>query len=654
MPRRPNAKKRPGIKDAAPPDPTMSEGMIDLGNGLKPLKLNIRNFVPRTLTQAHAKRTVASCDLTFLIGPAGTAKTTIAAAQAVDDLKSGRVTKIVLTRANVEAADGIGFLPGPQPLSAKILTPSGWTTMGELKLGDYVIGKDGKRTEVVGVFPKGLKAVYKINTTDETSTECCEDHLWLTTTAENRKRRKPGCVKTTKELMASLYKLDGNPNHHLPRNEAVEFYKTKLPLAPYTLGVLLGDGTISSGIAVSSIDKEILQRVATEIATLRCTLSKQGSTIGYSIVSNLYNNKPAKRILLTDIQSGATREFSSRGVAAKALKIDKTTLASRCETLVEHEGVKYQFLDCEVRWQNPVKNILETLGLNGTKAWTKFIPEIYKYSNIADRLALLRGLMDTDGCVKANGECSYTTTSKQLALDVIELVQSLGGRALLRERNKVGKCNEYKGKAIIARRVSYEFNVAMPEHLNPFHVPRKGCRFSQAYMHGVGIKSIEYAGEKEVQCISVDNAENLYITDQYIVTHNTAKEKMEIWCRAMLDALCLFLGKQQVKLLLDREIIELTPVALIRGQSICSTTIIVDEIQNLTPKQLKLLLTRIGEGSRMVTTCDPEQCDLADDVMSACEDLRRFEKKAGIGFVDFTSEDITRSAICKMVLSCYH
>jgi phosphate starvation-inducible PhoH-like protein len=84
----------------------------------------------------------------------------------------------MISRPIVEAGEKLGFLPGPQPLTASVLTASGWTTMGQIKLGDKVIGRDGLPTEVIGVYPKGKKDTYKVTTTDGTSTECCLDHLW--------------------------------------------------------------------------------------------------------------------------------------------------------------------------------------------------------------------------------------------------------------------------------------------------------------------------------------------------------------------------------------------------------------------------------------------------------------------------------------------
>lgn len=74
-------------------------------------------------------------------------------------------------------ADQMG-LGKAQPLDAKILTPTGWTTMGEVKTGDCVIGANGSPCKVTGVFPQGRKEVFSVTFSDNTSTECCKEHLW--------------------------------------------------------------------------------------------------------------------------------------------------------------------------------------------------------------------------------------------------------------------------------------------------------------------------------------------------------------------------------------------------------------------------------------------------------------------------------------------
>lgn len=131
------------------------------------------------------------------------------------------------------------------------------------------------------------------------------------------------------------------------------------------------------------------------------------------------------------------------------------------------------------------------------------------------------------------------------------------------------------------------------------------------------------------------------------------REKMELYVRPILDALELFLPKHVIETMLDQGLIEMIPITYLRGKSIANAVIIIDEFQNATPKQAKLCLTRAGEHTRILVTCDPDQVDLADNIPSAVEDLWMFEDTQGIAFVELTAADVTRSALCRKVLMCY-
>ena len=255
----------------------------------KPVKRSAGNFHIefKNDQQKKAWQTIEQNEITFLIGPAGSAKSFISSAYACSSILTKRQQKILLTRPIVEATASIGFLPGPQPLTAKIVTPTGWTTMGELKVGDKVIGRDGLPTEVLEIYPKGEKDIYRITTTDGTQTECCLDHLWYTETFENKKRNKKGTVKTTQEIIDTLKTKDGKPNHYLPRNEAIHYEKQNHELSPYVMGVLLGDGSIGNSISFASADMEIVNRVEKEIKALNLTLTEHEKK--YSKAKQLHN-----------------------------------------------------------------------------------------------------------------------------------------------------------------------------------------------------------------------------------------------------------------------------------------------------------------------------------------------------------------------------
>lgn len=567
--------------------------------------------------------------LASIVGKAGCGKTLLALAAGLEQVLTQKKYKtLVVCRPVQPVGKDIGFLPGPQPLDAKILTPTGWTTMGEIKSGSFVIGRDGKPTKVLNIFPKGKKMVYKVTTTDGTSTECCEDHLWKTQTWEEKKRGKEGKVRTTKQIMESLAKNKNGelvPNHYLPRNEAIEFKKVKeLPIDPYTLGILLGDGSFSDCIAFASQAKdapEIVNRVTTGVKKLGCSITKPKNpeSISYAIRGNVKNNKPAKAVKLTNILTNEIKIWSTIGDAIKNIDIDRGTLNYRCLKNCIVNNTKYEFLPCETKSTNLLKNEIINLGLSHKKAPEKFIPKQYIFeASIEDRLALLQGLMDTDGCVKENGEASFTTISKQLADDIIELVRSLGGRAKLHGRNRVGKTTKIGKRNVVTRYPTYEFVISLPSDKNPFFLSRKAQHYDQKYIHDAKIVSIVPVEEKEVQCILVENPEHLYITDEYIVTHNTMDEKMEPWIAPIKDNLSFLLsidGKKgkdtetTLHYLFDRGTIEIEALTFIRGRSIANAYIIIDEAQNLSHHEIKTILTRVGEGTKIVLTGDIDQID---------------------------------------------
>lgn len=472
---------------------------------------------PRNKEQAFAMSLLMDPDIKVvtMIGRAGGGKSLLAIAAALEQIfdQNTPYRKILVTRPIQPMGNDIGFLPGPQPLDAKIATPSGWTTMGDLKLGDQVITKRGEPSKIAGIYPKGVKPVYRITTTEGNTVECCEDHLWETKTWEQKKRGYPPKVRSTKEIMETLMTKKGKLNHYLPRNEAVQYSEVDLPIPPYVLGAML--------------------------------------------------------------------------------------------------GVKYEFLEGEQRWSNPLEEEIEKLGLLGHPAWEKFIPDVYKFSSIEDRLDLLRGLMDTDGAIKKSGEASFTTTSPLLAKDVVELVRSLGGRAVTRKRDRVGKKSEYKGRAIESRRESFEFTISLPENMNPFFLSRKAQYHRCAYIHDEKIEKIELVGEKPVQCIMIEDESHLYLTDNFIVTHNTKEDKLIPWIQPIRDNLEVLTkgNKEVVDVWFEKGKIEMEAPTFIRGRSLSNCIMIVDEVQNASLHELKTILTRVGENTKIILTGDIDQID---------------------------------------------
>lgn len=324
-----------------------------------------------------------------------------------------------------------------QPLNSKVLCPSGWKRVGDLVVGDLVADRSGEFVKVKNLFPKGKTAVYRITFNDRTSVLCGEDHLWLVGTQYSDSWK----VISAKGLINKA----PSTKFHIPLTEPIQHPEKALPLDPYLLGVLLGDGYLAGSSVVLSTSKDWL------VDKVRDRLP-QDSEIVKSNSDNL--------------------SWVIRG----------------------RNGVR----------GNSVLTTLELLNLRGTKAPTKFIPQIYLFGSIKQRRNLLQGLLDTDG-LKDGPNQMFDSTSLALVEGTCELVRSLGGQARYRE---MGGTNYTR----------YRANLRLPEW---------GTGVGKRY-----IVSLERVESEETICIEVDSLEGLYITDNHTVTHNTTSSYLsEYWSR---------------------------------------------------------------------------------------------------------------------------
>jgi replicative DNA helicase len=169
---------------------------------------------------------------------------------------------------------------------------------------------------------------------------------------------------------------------------------------------------------------------------------------------------------------------------------------------------------------NPPKEHLKSLGLWGCKAEEKFIPQSYLEASLDVRLQLLQGLLDADGCVEKTGSARFSTTSPQLAKDTLYLFRSLGGIASIQQRTP---CYTYQGENKQGR-PSYTLNLSHPQRESLFTLARKQQRAEQPKQRQrrLTIDNIAFSRETQTQCIRVTHPSHLYITQDFIVTHNTS------------------------------------------------------------------------------------------------------------------------------------
>ena len=265
---------------------------------------------------------------------------------------------------------------------------------------------------------------------------------------------------------------------------------------------------------------------------------------------------------------------------------------------------------------NPVTATLRELGLAGAHSGTKFIPEPYLTNSSEVRLAVLQGLLDTDGgpVTQRGRTCriQYTTTSPRLRDDVLFVVRSLGGVAYSRTRRALGRRPGLAGgKPVGYRSDAYVLDIRLPSGVAPFRLTRK--RGTYDAFGGGGrpmrfIDSIEPVGEQETVCIQVAAADSLYVTDDFLVTHNTLNDAF----------------------------------------------IILDEAQNTTPEQMKMFLTRMGFGSKAVVNGDATQVDLPSGQLSGLHVVQEIlEGIEGISFVHLGGKDVVRHKIVQDIVEAY-
>jgi hypothetical protein len=382
-----------------------------------------------------------------------------------------------------ESGDNIGrggrslmyFKDEALTLNSKILTVEGWKLMGDLNMKDKVIGLNGKSQNITGINDAGEYEIYRVGFSDGTFVECSPNHLWTLNKVLGKKEQ---VTLRTNELSETYKYITPEKKimykFRLPLADAIEFPKEELPLHPYVVGALIGDGGVSqvphNSPKFTSMDDEVIDYLAKCLPDY-CVMKKAAR----------YDYR------LNDVRGRMGWKHKSR--------------------------IRQAILD---------------IGLAGKRAWEKFIPDMYKYSTIEERIELLQGLMDTDGSAgKSGGSCAYYTSSEKLALDVRFLAESLGGYATMKiKKDKRGY------------RDQYVLFIILPTHIKPFRLSRKLELYKKRKQSiERAVTSVEKTGRVEpVRCISVDSKESLYLTNNCIPTHNCAHyERPELIEAALSD-----------------------------------------------------------------------------------------------------------------------
>lgn len=457
-----------------------------------------------------------------------------------DVTEQGIVTYMLEKMCNQDQLDCRNFLLiGPagtgkaQPLYSKILTPNGFIAMKDVYVGCDVFTGSGNVGKVSGIYPQGVRPIYEITLQDRTKIRVSDEHLNVVYRYNEDRKCREEFVLTTKELIDYFEKSRFKIRMDTPR---VNWKSKDLPVDPYLLGVLIGDGSLSTNFQFSNDEQDVVDKVD---AILRrdwgkCLRKCPGDNVDYDIVdvdhsyhkytfkykdTYYYSCYEMQKALVNDGYPNFDTETIinfNKGIEFSNTLKTYPELASAIEMTIDENYKSWTEGDS-------FRNVLQELGLL-CKSVNKSIPDEYLYSDYYQRLSLLQGLYDTDGYTDKSGATTFTTCSDKLSDNFSFLVRSLGVRDTV-----VDYPAKYKvhGKYKYTGSTAHDHNLKFPNDMkycsSVKHKSRRKIRQNDPIRN---IVSIEYVGDEECQCIMVDHPDHTYISDGFIPTHNTTSARI--------------------------------------------------------------------------------------------------------------------------------
>jgi hypothetical protein len=329
------------------------------------------------------------------------------------------------------------------PLDEPVYTPLGPTPIGNLKVGSLVLCPDGTRSQVIGVFPQGKRQTYQIEFDDGATTVCDDVHIWP-------------------------IHVQGQPT-----KRKFEYRLMNMP--------------------------EVLRRFKKGDRLHIPTLDVLNFQTHPRLLSGRYPIDPY--ILGLYLGDGSSTQGMPRYCTADQELADAVLAAGATEWSSDKRNGLMNF------GMSVLREPLTELGLLKLGSREKSVPRLYQIAPGPVRLAILQGLMDTDGSVDENGSIEFVSSSEKLLDDVQWLVRSLGGKAT--------KTRHYND--------AWRLYIQTGGKFNPFRLTRKAGRIV-GYQHSVLRRRIVDISERAIQetvCIKIDHPLGLFVTRDCIVTHNT-------------------------------------------------------------------------------------------------------------------------------------
>ena len=366
------------------------------------------------------------------------------------------------------------------PYSQLVHTPNGTKLWKDIIVGDKLFSPTKGEVTVTNIPVDEEMPIYKITLEDGRIIEASDNHIWTVYKGTS----KSLVEMTTMQMLNSGVKNKWNQSKFfIPEHNGVEYNSKSLPIDPYTMGLILSEGSLRGG---------------------HCFKNGIQISSSYEDMKFYSNNIP----------------YSVKHIGTK--------------------GVSWHVYipDC--------KSIMLKYNLYDKDSHTKCIPSDYLYSNRVQRMELLKGLMDGDGCARTNGASIFITCSESLAQGVLSLTRSLGIKSWL-QTSREGV-----------------FRVAIASVHKIFKLPRKvvkqhvyapyskGSKAS-ALLNKTAIKSIEYSHVEMGKCVTVDSQDGLYLIGDYVVTHNCNKKGLYAYFSKMQ---CTHLLADTPEYLRDKQLVK--------------------------------------------------------------------------------------------------
>lgn len=366
------------------------------------------------------------------------------------------------------------------PYSQKVYTPDGVKLWKDVNIGDRLFSPTKGTVTVTDIPINEKMPIYKITLIDGRVIEASDNHIWLVYKGTSK---IPTEVTTKQMFDIGVLNKHGQHNFFIPEHRGVEYPTKNLSIEPYTMGLILSEGSIRGG---------------------HCFKNGIQISSSYEDMKFYSNNIPYN---------------------------------------IKHIGTK------GVSWHIYIpncKDIMIGYNLYNTNSHTKFIPPEYLFSSRVQRMELLKGLMDGDGCSRTKGASIFITCSEQLAENVLSLVRSLGIKAWLQTSRK----------GVFRVAISSEYKIfKLPRKVVEQHVYSpysKGSKAS-AILNKTAIKSIEYSHEEMGKCVTVDSEDGLYLVGDYVVTHNCNKKGLYAYFSRMQ---CTHLLADTPEYLRDKQLVK--------------------------------------------------------------------------------------------------